>query len=377
VKRIQTALPLDADSLQARFATDRPLTVGVEEELMVLDPETYDLAPRAAAVLERVPEELPVKLEFPASQLEIFTPARERFDELESDLLSARRGLALSLEGAARLMAAGTHPFAETEGALNTAKRYERMEREYGTVARRQLVCGLHIHLAIGGPERTLAVYNAARSHLPELAALAANAPFYGGADSGMASVRPLVSAQLPRQGIPPAYESFKQLAADLQWGARAERLDGFGGWWWEMRLHPLFGTLEIRVPDAQTRVHDALAVVVVSSALLLWLAARHDADDLPAPAPSWRIAENRWSAARHGADGQLADLETGVLRATTELIAERLEQIAPLATALGGGDAIERARGLLECGGADRQRKLAAELGLRGLVETLADEFA
>jgi carboxylate-amine ligase len=250
------------------------------------------------------------------------------------------------------------------------------MKREYTSIARRQLVCGLHVHVGISGRERALAVYNAMRAHLPEIAALAANAPFHGGEDAGVASVRPLISAQLPRQGVPPAYESWQRLADDLRWGNAAARLEGFQGWWWELRLHAKFGTLEVRVPDAQTRPEEALAVVAFTAGLVLWLGARHDAGELPTPAPDWRIAENRWSAARDGARGRMADVYSGALRDTAELLAERLDEVSTFATALGAARSIETARGLIARSGAERQRELAQELGLRGLASTLAEEF-
>jgi carboxylate-amine ligase len=231
--------------------------------------------------------------------------------------------------------------------------------------------------VALCGQDRALAVYNAMRAHLPEIAALAANSPFHSGEDAGVASVRPLISAQLPRQGVPPAYDSWKQLTEDLRWGNAAARLEGFQGWWWEMRLHPVFGTLEVRVPDAQTRPAEALAVVAFAAGLVLWLCARHDARDLPLPASSWRIAENRWSAARDGARGRMADVYSGSLRDTEELLAERLGEVAPFVSEIGAAGSIDTARGLIESSGAERQRELARELGLRGLVERLADEFS
>ncbi|MFL5519221.1 MAG: YbdK family carboxylate-amine ligase [Gemmatimonadales bacterium] len=373
----QTPVALDASALRERFAEDRPLTFGIEEELMVLHPESLGLAGTAAELLALVPDDLTVKLELPASQLEICTGAHERLDGLGAELASARTRLEKALRGRARLAVAGTHPFAPPAGELNHSDRYVRMAREYSEVARRQLVCGLHVHVAIGGPERALAVHNAVRSHLPELAALAANAPFLDGRDTGMASVRPLISAQLPRQGVPPAYQSWEELAADLRWGGVAGRLEGFGGWWWELRLHALLGTLELRVPDAQSRVQDALAVAATAAGLVIWLCARFDAGDLPPPDAAWRIAENRWSAARHGTRGRMADLQSGALRDTDELLAERLDQVAPLVAGLGGPAAIEGARGLLVANGAHRQRELATELSLTGLVAKLADDFA
>jgi glutamate---cysteine ligase / carboxylate-amine ligase len=372
----ETAPALDANALRERFAAGRPLTVGVEEELMVLHPESLDLAPWAAELLAVIPDELPVKLELPASQLEIYTAAHERLDELGAELASARTRLVDAIDGRARVAAAGVHPFASPVGEVNEGERYARMEREYGMVARRQLVCGLHVHVAIGGPARALAVHNAMRSHLPELAALAANAPFHGGEDSGMASVRPLISAQLPRQGIPPAYESWEELADDIGWGGETGRIEGFLGWWWELRLHALFGTLELRVPDAQTRVEDALAIAAVAAGLVLWLSARFDAGDLPSPDAGWRIAENRWSAARHGTGGRMADLQRGVLRDTDSLLEDRLGQIAPLVTDLGGVDSLQHARKMIANTGAHRQRKVAGTLGLAELVARMADDF-
>jgi carboxylate-amine ligase len=373
----ETAITPDATALAELFSAARPLTFGVEEEVMVLDEQTFDLAPRARDALSRIPAGDAVKLELPASQLEILTPPRERLDELADDLKRTRRRLARSLDGVNRIAAAGTHPFAAVEGDLNGGGTYEGIKREYGSLARRQLVCGLHLHVAISGQDRTLAVYNAMRAHLPEIAALAANSPFHGGKDAHVASVRPLISAQLPRQGVPPAYDSWKQLADDLRWGNAASRLEGFQGWWWEMRLHPVFGTLEVRVPDAQTRPAEALAVIEFAAGLVLWLCARHDARDLQPPASGWRIAENRWSAARDGARGRMADVYSGSLRDTAELLEERLRDVSTFVSAVGAGDSIETARGLIECSGAERQRELARELGLRGLVEWLADEFS
>ena len=145
-------------------------------------------------------------------------------------------------------------------------------------MARRQLVCALQVHVAVGGADRTLAVYNALREHLPELAALAANAPFHAGADTGLASIRPKISEGLPRQGIPPAFASWEELAAELRWGRTAGALPELALWWWELRPHLSHGTLELRVPDAQTTIAEAAAVAAVGQALVVRLAERHDA---------------------------------------------------------------------------------------------------
>jgi carboxylate-amine ligase len=370
---------LEESSLKRLLQREGPCTFGVEEELMIVDAQTLDLAPRASEIMQRAGDLglVEAKLELPASQLELVTEPRTSVAELARDMLTARRRLTEATRGEVRPIACGAHAFAAVEGILNTGGRYSRIEAEYVSVARHQLVCGLHVHVGLSGAERVLAVYNALRSHLPELGALAANAPWHGGRDSGMASVRPLISGALPRQGVPPAYESWGELAADLSWGARSGRLSNSREWWWELRLHPQLGTLEVRVPDAQGSVADAAAIVATVCALVLWLGEQHDAGQLPPPAPSWRIAENRWSAARHGVDGRLADLRTGVATSTRDRLHELLDAIAVKSTAAGADSHLDHAHALAERNGASRQRELAAREGPRALVEHLADVFA
>jgi len=270
------------------------------------------------------------------------------------------------------------HPFSPEEGRLNEGDRYARTEAEYGRVARRQLVCALQVHVAVGGADRTLGVYNALREHLPELAALAANAPFHAGADTGLASIRPKISEGLPRQGIPPALASWDELEAELRWGTTAGALPELALWWWELRPHLSHGTLELRVPDAQTTVAEAAAVAAVAHALVVWLAERHDAGDLGETAPTWRIEENRWSACRYGVEGGLADLRSGERRPTREVLHALIGELEPVAGRLGASAEIGTARSLVERNGALHQRDLVADRGdLRALGPWLAERFA
>src|ERR671936_1236756 len=219
---------------------------------MLLDPETLDLAPRATEVLERVRVYARFKAELPAAQLEIVPPPAASVGEATAALRAARADLAEAAKGIGILAGAGAHPFAATEGALSHGERYEAIAREYGPIARRQLVFGLHVHVAVRPGDRALAVYNALRGYLPLIAAVAANAPLYAGGDTGLASVRPKISELLPRQGVPPPLASFDELDAALRW-AHIEHAQ----WWWEARPHPGFGTVEVRVPDTQTTVDD------------------------------------------------------------------------------------------------------------------------
>ena len=362
--------------MRSAFERVDSLTVGVEEELMLLDPETLDLAPRAGELIERTDGDPRFKLELPAAQIEILSPPLGSVAEAAEFLAAARRDLAAAAEGLVRLGGAGVHGFAAVEGEVNPGERYRRTLEAYGRVARRQLVFAFQVHVAVPGPERALAVYNAMRSYLPELLALSANAPFYAGEDTGLATVRPKIAELLPRQGVPPAIESWERFAAELAWGERAGGVPEPRVWWWELRPHPIHGTIEVRVPDTQATVRDAAAVAAVAHSLAAWLAARHDAGELPPPASTWRIEENRWAALRGGVHGELADLETGERTPTRQRLDGLLDRLGPTAAAIGCADQLAAARELAAANGADRQRERARDCGPRAAVADLADRF-
>ena len=352
-------MSVDPETLRARFDAPAPMTVGVEEELMLLDPSTLDLAPRAREVLGALGADDRFTLELPAAQLEIVLGPEATAGAATAALAAARRTLLASVGGDVRFAAAGVHPFAAPLGVLNTGERYDRIAERYGDVARAQLVFALQVHVAVRGADRALAVYNALRGELPLVAALAANAPVHAGRDTGMASVRPHIGGLLPRQGVPPALASWEAYAAALA------RLDDPAQWWWEVRPHPRYGTLEIRIPDAQPTIEEAGAVVGVAHALVAWLAERYDAGEtLPVPR-RWEIEEDRWLAARYGAAGPLRD-RVGAL----------LDALAPVAERLGCAGELERARTLAADPGAQRLRAAFAARGARGAVAELAEAF-
>jgi glutamate---cysteine ligase / carboxylate-amine ligase len=368
--------PPTPEELEAAFAPDRPMAIGLEEEVMLLDPETLDLAPIAREVVESAPQEAPLKLELPASQVEITTQPTATVAEAVGQLTEGRRTLADTSAGRATPACAGVHPFAEPDGVLNHGERYERTLADYGPAARQQLVCAQQVHVAVGGPDRALAVYNALRSYLPEVAALAANAPWHAGRDTDLASIRPKLAEALPRQGVPPAISSWAAFAGELGWGRDSGAIPEPGRWWWELRPHPTFGTLELRVPDAQTTLAHATGVAAFCHALVGWLALRHDAGERLLVADSWRIGENRWSALRWGVEGTLADLETGERRATARRLRELIEAIAPAAQRLGCDAELATAAAMVERNGAMAQREAVAGDGALGLAYWLAERF-
>jgi carboxylate-amine ligase len=363
--------------IAASFDAVAPLTIGLEEELMLLDVESLDLAPSVDSALELLGPDERFKRELPASQLESITTPCATAGEAVSQLVAARMDLSARLDGHFALAASGTHPFAAPLGALNRGEHYDAVAARFVDVARRQQVFALQIHVAPGSADTALAIYNALRGYLPELAALAANSPFHGGADTAHASWRARIAELLPRQGIPPALRDWDDYAAQLDWGVASGALSAPGGWWWELRPHTSLGTLELRVPDAQTTLDDAAAIVAVGHCLVKWLADRHrDGEDLGVPA-TWRIAENRWMAVRDGLDARLVDLEDGAITPARERIATLLASLAPVARELGCSAELGQAEALLEENGAERQRRVEHDVGIAGLVAWMRDEFA
>ena len=371
----ETTAPLDAAGLREVFDAATELTVGVEEELLLVDPERLDLAPQIDAVLDRLGGDGRYHRELRACQLEIVTPVCSTAAEACRELSDARRSLISSLDGSVRILSAGTHPSSRAWGDVTGAARYKAIADEYTWAANRSLVCGLHVHVAVGGAERSLAVYNALRSFLPELGALAANSPYFEGNDTGLCSMRPYLNKAFPRAGVPPAFDTWEDYASFVDWGRRGGLFPDPSHFWWDLRLHPVHGTIELRVADAQTAVEDSTAVAAVSHCLIALLAERWEAKE-PLPVhDAYRINENAWRGLRYGVRGTLVDLDTGDVEPTRDRLARLLDELEPVAARLDCVDELAGARTLLGGNGAARQRYVFERQGMQGLVRWLVEQ--
>jgi carboxylate-amine ligase len=352
--------------LRAAFDATRPLTIGLEEEVLLLDPRAHEPLPVAAEVVHAAADPK-VKRELPACQVELITEPRPDVAGAIAELTAARDVLRRVCGDALAPAAAAVHPTCAATTSTSATDRHQDITHAYGDIARQQLVGALQVHVALGSADRTLPVYNALRGYLPEIAALAAAAPFHEGKDTGLASIRPVIAAQLPRQGVPPAIASWADLAADLRWGATSGTVPEPRRWWWELRPHALHGTLEVRVPDVQATIEASAAVVGTVHALVSWLSEQHDdGRTLPVPA-TWRVAENRWSALRDGVHGTLADLDSGTPMRTADRLHALLDQIEAHAP-----DGLDDARSLIRRNGADELR----DAGIGRAAASLAERF-
>jgi carboxylate-amine ligase len=312
--------------IEAHFGESPPFSIGVEEELMVLDAETLLLAPRAAELIAAAEGSgLPgtLKGELFASALELNTHVCGSPDEAAEALLELRSGAArLAAERGLRLAAAGSHPISRPEDEeIADEPRYAEFVAYAGVSARRQGVSGLHVHIGMPSADACFHALEGVLPWLPVVLALSANSPYMAGEETGMQSSRAEVLAQLPRSGAPPAFASYADWEAFVDRFARLGIGADYTRFWWDIRPHPKFGTLEIRMPDQPT----ALAVTVGLTQVLQDLCAR--ALEQPArpidPAARGIYQQNRWAAARFGLEAELIHPDGESTARASELAAE------------------------------------------------------
>ncbi|HEV2593018.1 MAG TPA: YbdK family carboxylate-amine ligase [Gaiellaceae bacterium] len=323
--------------IEAHFGESAPLSLGVEEELMIVDAATYEQVAAVDKIIAGVEgRELPgqIKTELFASVFETNTNVLATAAEAESALRELRRAAAEAAAGVGLAIAAGaTHPFALPEAQpIVKEQRYVTFVGYGGISVRRQGVQGLHVHVGMPSAEESWECLEAILPWLPVVLALSANSPWFAGELNGMASNRAPVLAELPRAGAPPAFASYAEWSSWVERLARLEVLEDYTRIWWDARPHPKLGTLEIRVPDQPTDV----ALSAAFAALLQALCAAALAGDLPgnsallADRGRADYVQNRWSAARFGPRAKLLHADGTRFAPASELGAELLERVRP-----------------------------------------------
>lgn len=358
-------------SLRRAFDDVSDLTVGAEEELILLDPLSFEPAPAAERVLERLGRPDTHRPELWSAQVELTSGVHGSPAGVVTDLAAARARLVEELSGRLRVAGLGTHPLARTASAFQTGDRYAGIVERHALGARLgALASGLHVHVAVAGADRALAVYNAMRAHTPLFAALAANAPFIAGQDSGLASVRPMLADALPRQGVGPHLPTWAALEDLVEWGRRTGAFADPARLWWECRPNLRLGTVELRAPDAQSSIGDVHALVALAHALVADLCERLDGGERVLAADTLRVQENRWRAMRYGMAAELVDLDRDRPVSAREAVMELVERVAVHADP--GG--LERVRALAARDEPGDQRLLARRRGAAAIAARAAD---
>jgi glutamate---cysteine ligase / carboxylate-amine ligase len=366
--------------LETCFGRRAPYTLGIEEELQLLDAETFDLSSRIEEVLERTGESAQVKPELLQSVAEVATRPSASVPEAIAEARALRGRLREAGAADGTLIAsAGTHPFSRYEHQEVTDEpRYRELMDELRWVAERELIFGLHVHVGLPTADIAIAVANALRTRVPELLALSANSPFWQGRDTGLASSRSKIFDSMPRSGLPPAFASFAEFERLVDRAVRTNSIADYTYIWWDVRPHPRLGTVEIRACDAQTRIEDTAAIAALVQGLVAAFADRYERAGLVPVEDGTLIAENKWRAVRRGIDADLIWLERDTERPARDALAELVELARPDARRLGGSAELEGVERMLGRGtGADEQRRIRDEGGLlavaRWLVQTTA----
>jgi carboxylate-amine ligase len=354
------------DEMGGAFGSREPFTVGVEEELFLVDPVTGRQANASNAVQEWLgPVRGTVERELHACQVELITDVCSSAGEAVEMLAGLRVAV---LETGAGLLGSGTHPSAaEGDAEITDKKRYERIRDLLGDAVATP-VGGLHVHIGMPDAETAIRAFNGLRRHLPLLQALAANSPFRHGRDTGLASAREVTVRGWPRSGVPRAMRDFADFRAATELLTRAADVPDYTWFWWKLRPHPRLGTVEVRALDAQGALEDVAGLVALTHCL-----ARHEAEADPQPDPPAEVLEEGvFRAARFGVRARLPDPD-GRLRPVSELLEAALELAHDHAGELGCAEALDGLPALLaRGGGAGRQRDAYAVAGMDYLLREM-----
>ena len=356
-------------------------TIGVEEEFQIIDPATCDLRSHVMQIVSEVSPSIQdqVKHEMHQSIVETGTRICDNVGELRIEMHRTRGELIAAAERAGlQVAAAGTHPFASwIEQVISPGERYEHIVEELQQLARSLLIFGMHIHVAMPDKQTTIDMMNMVRYFLPHLLSLSTSSPFWMGRNTGLKSFRTTVFRRFPRTGVPEHFESWSAYENFVNLLVKLNCIDNGKKIWWDVRPHPVFGTLEFRMCDVTTKIEEACAIAALTQAIVVKLHRLYTSNQ------SWRIyrraliEENKWRAARYGIEGKLIDFGKEEEVPMKRLIPELLELVDDVVDDLGSRSAVNYVQTILNEGtSAERQLRVFHETGdLRAVVRHIVAE--
>ena len=371
---------------------DQPqFTLGIEEEYLLVDQDTFDLAPAPQALMDQCVEKLKgqVSPEFLQCQIEVGTGICRTIADAREDLGHLRRTIKeVANQHGLLPLAVSTHPFADWQNQHHTRKdRYDSLQKDLGGVVRRLLICGMHVHVGLPDDDLRIDITNQLSYFLPHLLALSCSSPFWQGRDTELSSYRLTVFDNLPRTGLPPAFSSFSEYERSVQVIIDSGLIEDTSKIWWDLRPSARFPTVEARICDVSPKLEHTLSIAALIQSLTAMLC------ELKAHNQRWRqyssflVEENRWRAQRYGVSEGLIDFGRGEVISYAHLLDEMIELCRPHAEKLGCIAEIEAARNILvEGNSATRQRQVLMEAmeqgmdrqeALRQVVRALAEEFS
>jgi glutamate---cysteine ligase / carboxylate-amine ligase len=368
------------------FQSSDRSSLGIEMELELVDAETRELRSGASELLEVMGQGHPdgnhpkAKHELLESTVEIITGICTTVAEARSDLEQTLAELTSHTEprGLA-LMCSGTHPFSDwAKQEISPNPRYFRLVEEMQWLARRLQIFGIHVHVGVRSAEKAISIANALSAYIPHFLALSASSPYWMGQDTGLASSRSKVFEALPTAGLPYQLSGWDQFEDFMNTLVSAKAISSIREVWWDIRPHPDFGTVELRICDGIPTLREVATVAAISQCLVEWMNGLIDRGyTLPCP-KSWVVRENKWRAARHGVEAEIILDENGTLASVSEAIRDLVEELTPTARRLGCEDELRHALAIVAHGPSYlRQRQVVTGGGtLVDVVDTLIEEL-
>ena len=360
---------------------DHVYTLGIEEEFAIVDPQTRELRSHIQEILEggKVTLKEQIKPEMHQSVVELGTEICQSIEHARTHVIELRSKLAeLAGRSGLKIASAGTHPFSHWRDQLITeGERYQEIVKDMQQLARANLIFGLHVHVGIADRELAIHVMNQARYFLPHIYALSANSPFWVGQNTGLKGYRLKVFERFPRTGIPDAFESLSEYEDYCKLLVRTGCIDNPKKIWWDIRLHPFFDTLEVRVCDAQSRVDDTLAIAALIQAVVAKLYKLLRQNITFRVYRRRLLDENRWRASRYGIDGKLIDFGREQEVETRRLLDELLQFVSTEVDELGSQKEMAHIERIMREGtGADRQLAVYERTNdMRAVVDQIVHE--
>lgn len=368
------------------FKSSERATIGVEWELQLVDRRNRHLRQEAQKLLSELPELSsaaavpPLRHELMQSQVEVVTGICETVGEAKGDLArSISRMREVLAPWGTTLTCSGTHPIDDwRDQEFSPGARYRELVEQMQWIARRILTCGVHVHVGVRHRDKAIPIVNALTRYLPHFLALSASSPFWSGHDTGLASARSVVFGALPTSGPPPNLPNWSAFEEYLETLLRAGTIASIKEVWWDIRPHPDFGTIEIRMFDGIPTLREVGMAAALSQSLVELF--DHQLDRgyrLPSP-PSWLVRDNKWRATRYGLDARVITDEQGTTVPIRDDLYELVRELKPVATRLGCAEDLDLISEILDKGASyERQRAVVAEGGtLDDVVDMLAAEL-
>lgn len=366
-------------------------SLGIEVELEVVDRETGELASAATDILAELGQGHPDD-EHPKAKHELFECTIEIITGVCGSVAEARADLQGTLDEVAAaadrlgldLMCSGTHPFSSWHDQdVSPNPRYARLVEEMQWMARRLQIFGVHVHVGVRSPEKAVAIANALAGYIPHLLALSASSPFWEGHDTGLASSRSKVFEGLPTAGLPASLDSWEEFEQFMDTLVSSQAISTVREVWWDIRPHPDFGTVELRMCDGIPTLGEVTAIAALAQCLVTHLDTLFDRGFTLPRYKEWVLRQNKWRAGRHGLDADVIIDETGTQQPLRTAIADLLHEMGPVASRLGCEDDLARVDTILRDGASyQRQRAVVAEgatgaAALKPVVDLLVAELA